>query len=216
MKHFLLSLLLVLFLLASSCLASNQKLLQHASSHRLFIQAGTEGWYCTGTVIGPHAILTDQHCDDDKGAAIFVALDASEADKPKTYAVSKRYFDHEDHMIMVIPALSFESWISYKPDTYLPPVQGEHVYYWGNPARHVDLYREGYTSGKGDVEIELPTPAINPGYFFILVAGPGDSGAAIYGEDGRIVSLLTGHFDSGIAAGFPLAFTPEQVAEATK
>ena len=213
MKRFLLSILLTLSLLASSCTASNLKPTQHAAMHRLLFQTKTDGSYCTGYAISPHAVLTAAHCDERDMTVVF---DKDYNDKTAVvYTIDQKYFDDEDHMIFVVKAVTFTDFIKYDPATYKPPEQGEHIYFWGNPERRVDIYREGYIAGQefeGDPDIKGKSNSV----LVMSTCGHGDSGAAVFAEDGRIVLLVTGGFSSVIMYGYPLAFTPQQVAEATK
>ena len=217
MKRFLLSILLTLSLLASSCTASNLKPTQHAAAHQIMVTGKSGRALCSAVAIAPHVLLTAEHCDD-KDASFVVDGEQN------PQAVSKKLYDNQDHMLLVMPNANFVSVIQYEPTTYLKGNQGEHIYFWGNPAvdyaRLQDQYREGYVTGICQKQYTKEEDGINAsGYFFIIavVGGRGDSGAAVFSEDGRFVGIVSYGLAKGAMLGiFPMAFTPEQVAEAEK
>lgn len=213
MKHFLLSIILALSLLTQTCVAQpNIRETQHAAMHWLLFQTEKDAWYCTGYAISEHAVLTAGHCDEP---GMSVSFDKELELKPAPTEITAKYFDGNDHMIFVVPSITFADTVYYNPKKYKLPKQGEHVYYWGNPERHRDLYREGYMSGiDPDPDTDLRTK--DAGIYFIINAAPGDSGSVVFAENGRIVSMVSASGDSTIMLGYPLAFTPEQVAEAEK
>jgi hypothetical protein len=180
--------------------------------HWLLFQTEKDQWYCTGYAISAHAILTARHCDEE---GMSVSFDKALELKPTPIEITSKYFDNYDHMIFVVPSVTFTDTIKYDPKTNKPPKQGEHVYYWGNPEHKQDLYREGYTAWT-DSEPDTDLHVIGIGIYFIINAALGDSGSAVFADDGRIVTLVSATNGSILMLGFPLAFTPEQVAEATK
>jgi hypothetical protein len=160
-------------------------------------------------------LLTAEHCDGQDAAFV-----VDEELNPQR--VSKKLYDNMDHMLLVMPDANFASTIDYSPATYVKAYQGEHVYFWGNPhidyGRLRDQYREGYVTGICPKQYTKEEDSINAsGYFFIIatVGGRGDSGAAVFAEDGRFVGIITYGINKGMMMGiFPMAFTPERVAEA--
>jgi hypothetical protein len=118
-------------------------------------------------------------------------------------------------MLLVLPGVTFKHFIAYDPDDYKPAMVGDRYYLWGNPSLIADQYREGYISG-------TLIPPNNEGVMLspkiMLISGPvvgGDSGSAIFAEDGRVVGTLTWGIDGGLFGGFyPLAFTKQQVLQA--
>ena len=60
-----------------------------------------------------------------------------------------------------------------------PPKQGDRIRFWGNPRGNVSWYRVGYV-----VAVEGDDIVID------AYACPGDSGAALYSDAGRIVGVL--------------------------
>jgi hypothetical protein len=76
-----------------------------------------------------------------------------------------------------------------------------------NPPRRID----GRVDDKSDA---LDASDVDQGQqltWYKLSIEPGDSGAAIYGEDGRVVGLVTYEFPSEGAGGFALAFSEKAI-----
>jgi hypothetical protein len=172
---------------------------------------------CTATAISEHVLLTAAHCDIEDGV-LYLNQDHSPYNNPQI--ITEKFYDHQDHLLLVVPGVSFKHFAKYDPSVYKPLTQGEHYYLYGSPGLLMDQFREGYTTGKvminagedkQDDDIDVHSP-------FLMLSGPvigGDSGSSIYAEDGRIVGVLTYGIYNGMFAGmFPLAFTSEQVAQA--
>jgi hypothetical protein len=210
-KRFILSIILALSLLTQTCISQpNLKETQHAAMHWLLFQTEKDSWYCTGYAISAHAVLTAGHCD---AQGMSVSFDKELELNPVPVEIISKYFDGNDHMIFVVPSVTFVDTINYNPKKYKLPKQGEHVYYWGNPEHLRDLYREGYTSGV-DPNPNTDLKHKDAGIYFIINAEPGDSGSAVFAEGGRLVTLVSASGGSILMLGFPLAFTPQQVSEA--
>jgi hypothetical protein len=182
-----------------------KKNVNHASMHAIDLVNDTEESYCTATAIAPHVLLTAAHCDlnDSK-----ITIDSEKT----SYTIIKKVYDNYDHMLLVVPNVNFKIYIHYDPEF---PMQSDHVYFWGNPEQITDQYREGYIMGIL-VDPNFDRAGVKGVAFtFLMTVFPGDSGSAIYGSDGRIVSIVTAG-KSGITIGFPLKFTKEQIADAEK
>jgi len=129
--------------------------------------------------------------------------------------ISERYLDHQDHMLLVLPGVSFKNFVDY--GSAAPLKQGDHYYLWGNPGLIRDQYREGYVTGSiVDPIYEMEIDAVSS---FLMLNGPvigGDSGSAIFSaEDGHLAGVLTYGMEYGMFAGvYPLAFTADQIAQA--
>ncbi len=170
---------------------------------------------CTADAIAPHVLLTAEHCNIDGGNFYLnPTLRDGKLLPDHPLRVSEKYFDHMDHMLLVLPGVRFKYTISYDPATYRAPRQGDRAYFWGNPAMQHDQYREGYMTGTipavdGDVDASGPVWMFN-----ISVIG-GDSGSAVFSTDGRLITVVTYGVANGMFMGaYPLAFTEEQVRQA--
>jgi hypothetical protein len=214
-KSLLLSLLLTLSLLASSCnTAGILKQEQHAASHQIIMENELVERNCSATAIAPHVLLTAAHCY--LPLAQSVRVDGSAI----SFKLEKRILDGKDHMLLVLPEANFTSFVEYYPASYREPWQGEHVYMWGNPIMdghlYKDQYREGYVSGTDDEPFGNEKANVI-WYLLVFPGAGGDSGSAVYDEDGRLVTVVTyGFGDGNFMGGYPLAFTTEQVIDAEK
>lgn len=157
----------------------------------------SDGW-CSGTAVGPHAVLTATHCFERGSELIKIN------GKPATL-VSKAD-DGKDHTLAIVD-VEFKEWARLGGK----PVQSERVRLIGTPAGNDDVYREGYVARVRDDQVWLWLPGFG-----------GDSGSALFDDDGRIVAVLSGAMtwvhQSGavftVFVAFPLAFTEQQWAEA--
>lgn len=186
-----------------------KKPVNHAAMHFIYIANETEGGWCTATAIAPHVLLTAEHCDSPNGE---LTVDSETTTQP----ITKRIKDNQDHLLLVIPNENFKNYITYDPTTYKVAKQTEHVYFWGNPQGSRDQYREGYMMGTVDTpDFDDDKPIHGTAYVFQMTDAPGDSGAAVYAEDGRLVTVVTG--GNGVTTiGFALKFTAQQVEDAKK
>ena len=187
---------------------------QHAAAVTIITQKDGEahGAGCSASAIAPHVLLTSAHCRVDDGKVYL-----NQVDRPFNHPlyVEDRFFDGADHMLLVLPDVTFKHFVVYDPDNFKEITSLEHYYFWGNPGMIPDQYREGYVTGfytpKDDHEVMLSQK-------FSIVSGPvvgGDSGSSIFAEDGRIVGTLTWGVHGGLFSGFyPLAFTKAQVLQA--
>lgn len=229
MKKFF-SLLLCLCLLLSSLAVGevdhSLKDREHKAMHMIVMFAPErdsdgklDGGQCTAYAVAPHVLLTAQHCDYDDGI-LFIDPSSPEdvkAGKVQSYGVTEKVFDGADHMLLVVPGITFTDFITYDPLTYHAPVQGEHLYFWGNPRGVKDQYREGYVMGTfpttKDDDVILPGQPI---ITIFMVAVGGDSGSAIFDADtGAVVAVVTYGMAAGSLTGvYPLQFKQSDVLEA--
>jgi hypothetical protein len=214
MRKWILSLALALTSVLSFAQVSPEvKEEQHRATVTIVMKGKTEGAGCSATAIAEHVLLTAEHCDIPDGV---VYLNQTEAPFIHPLEVSDRIFDKQDHMLLVLPQVSFKHTIPYDPNNYVPLKKGDHYYLWGNPGLIPDQYREGYVTGsftppKDSLEADVQSP-------FALISGPvvgGDSGSAIFTSDGHLAGVLTwGIFGGSFAGIYPLAFTTDQLNEA--
>lgn len=156
---------------------------------------------CSGTAIGPHAILTATHCLDYKTLVV----------RGRNVIVEKRMDDGNDHSILIV-AQTFKTWSKFSS----APVLGESVYVVGSPNGLPGIYSRGSAAG---------TTVGDDGrlsYLFNLPTWFGDSGAAIYGHGGivavvtAILTLNDGRAALYLVVAYPFNFSAEQLTEASR
>lgn len=148
----------------------------HNSTHHIAEMTAIEKDLCSATAVGPHAILTATHCE--------LGTDTLYIEGQKNPAhIEGHIRDEHDHTILLLSGITFPSFAQI--DISNDERQGEDVFVFGNPGNWSDIYRRGYVSGTiDDGEITQ--------VLFDLTAWHGDSGAAIFDSNGRIVAVLTG------------------------
>lgn len=184
---------------------------QHATTHRIAVYDLEKGdtWnqevgHCSGTVVGPHAILTAQHCFFDSN---LIRLDS---EKDPIHIVAA-IIDGNDHVIYIVDR-TFKTWASINERPLIP---NESVHIWGAPGHNSDVYRSGYFV-KYDTEKDLD-PALKVQFEnFILPTFGGDSGSGVFDENGNIVAVTSMGDKSADSLDVPLAFTPDQLDAATR
>ena len=169
---------------------------------------------CSATAIAPHVLLTAQHCNIEGG---LLYLNQNERPFANGQTVTEKYFDDNDHMLLVVPSVEFKHYVTYDASKVRKIKQGEHLYFWGNPALMMNQYREVYATGVVPVKEATEVNAWGP---FEMLSGPvvgGDSGSAIFStEDGQLVGITTWGLQYGMFLGsYPLLFTQEQIDQAT-
>ena len=222
----------LLFLgLWSGLALSNKKIEQHKAFHWIamkgnrpdpeFGMSKLNATGCTAYAVAPHVLLTAQHCDIDGGQLYIDPISNPHEDMSvdKSVFIAEKLYDNRDHMLLVVPTVYFKDTVQYDPAKYRPVVQGEHVYFWGNPDWFLDMYREGYAMGIIFSPADEGFAAAPNGsllYIFDMNGNHGDSGSAIFSaKDGRIVSLVTyGLQDGKFIGGYLLQFTSDQVKQA--
>ena len=164
---------------------------------------------CTGTVVGPHALLTALHCDE--GETTTISLDLS----VRKYHIIGIVYDGRDHIIYHLDGPAFKNIVTIHERE---AVLGETVTSYGNG--HRDFPQHTYfgsvvadDNGGDTSEVDKA----DGGHSFSIPVVPGDSGSAIYGIDGSIVALVTYGGTNGeeepVAVGFALAFSPQELEE---
>ena len=225
MKRILSALLTLVFLIPFSCASDRSKKAErHQAAHWIIMVtrddsgAIEEAAGCSATAIGPHTLLTAEHCylpnetlyldspvEDVKSGVAF-AFHPTAADF---------IFDHEDHMLIDVPGAHFAVYIPLK--NFRTPRQGEHYYLFGNPGGITDQYREGYVTGKTTIsaaekgDIDAKSDAL------YMLVGPivgGDSGSSIYAKNGQLIGIVTYGMGNGAFIGcYPIEFTAGQIAQ---
>ena len=210
------------------------KVKQHAAMHVIVMverdQDGkvVRGGLCTAYAVGPHTLLTAQHCDA-KSNAVYVDTNDKTAIKENrvmSYTITDKLYDGHDHMLLDVSGVYFKDTIQLS-DHVRTPVQGEHTYTWGNPAGIRDQYREGVVTGVlpslahdndgGDDDDEMKIPDA-PLYLIQEPSVGGDSGEAIFGEhDGQLIGITTfGIFDGQFVGAYAIVFNQAQINQSLK
>jgi V8-like Glu-specific endopeptidase len=184
---------------------------QHANTHRIAVydMLGAKGFnkeagHCSGTVVGPHAILTAQHCFQDSN---LIRLDT---EKEPTVIVAA-IIDGNDHVIYIVNR-EFSTWT---PISERQLVSNEPVHFWGAPGHNKDVYRDGYFQ-KMTTEKDVDPDEKFQFQMFILPVFGGDSGSGILDADGSVVAVVSMSDESAENLDLPLAFTVEQLGAITK
>lgn len=160
---------------------------------------------CTANAIGPHALLTAQHCDLP-GAVLHID------GLPFDFPVVEKEYDGHDHMILIVGGVTFKDRIGYNVQ---PPSMGEHVHLWGNPRGIRDQYREGLYAGQMELQGDDVLVKDAPVDMFVMSIQPGDSGSAILNDDGQIVGIVTyGVFGGMFGGSYRLQFSKDQIKRA--
>lgn len=156
---------------------------------------------CSGTIIGPHAILSAAHCFAEPAP---VRINGT------LVKVLKKIEDGADHEILIV-----DQTYTYWAQRGVTPVQGQGVQLWGNPDGKSDWYRRGYVVGSDKDEEGRPVLVYDVNGFF------GDSGSGIFDADGRLIavtSLCVFDVQQGVPfkmmGSYNLNFTPQQWAQA--
>ncbi len=179
-----------------------------ANEEQLFPSAAGKG-ACSSSAIGPHALLTAQHCDVGEE---YLTVDLDLAPRK----IVGRITDGEDHIIFLVDGPKFKNTIAaeYDPDTYTVPTVGEKVFLFGDGgAMFPPQYRTGYYTGSTTIEgaDASKDPVV---MLFDLNIIPGDSGSAVYGSNGKLVTLVTYGIDGKFCGAYRMMFTAAQVAQA--
>lgn len=168
----------------------------HNTAVRLTMDDGS----CSGTIIGPHAILSATHC--------FTATRSLAVDD-RAVTVTGVVSDGRDHTIVYVTQLFRD----FAP-VVGAPYQTEEVFIFGNPGGLQDMYRVGHVAGTVDSDSAKLTLYDLNGYF-------GDSGSGIFDSDGRLIAVVSEIFyenQNGASqkymASFDLHFTKTQLEQA--
>ena len=166
--------------------------------------------YCSASALGPHALLTAQHCDSGETS---LRVDNDLADRK----IVGRITDGEDHIIFLVDGTKFKDTMAadYDPSSYALPTVGDKVFLFGDGGGFwPPQYRTGYYTGSVNTEEKDLAPTDPVMMLFDMNIIPGDSGSAVYGPNGELVTVVTYIISGKFAGCYKMAFTAEQVAKA--
>jgi len=179
---------------------------QELATHMIWFldSHGAPDSQCTGTAIGPHAFMTAAHCNDADDPDKVVQIDLS----TKRFPLIAMTSDHRDHVIYLTDA----TFVNYVDVTERSAIAKEPVHMWGCgegsfPPREL-VGKVEAQDDKSDID------GADDAHGYSLHVIPGDSGSAIYGDDGAIIGLVTYAHESWFglrhtSKGFGLAFSPQ-------
>lgn len=131
-----------------------------ATTLRLRVEDGL----CSGTAIGPHALLTARHCFNKKLVSV------------NNIPMQALKFAHEGRDAVVVTVSGeFKHWAKRGGR----PIQGDRLRFWGNPVGEPDVYRE-----------VLVSRAWTDGIVLQGTICPGDSGAGLMNDRGEVVGIV--------------------------
>ena len=181
-----------------------------------------EAGLCTAYAVGPHTLMTAEHCNEPTATGVYIDPISREEIKlghVASYTILDREFDHQDHMLLDVSGVYFKDTIYLSPNVRLPK-QGEKTYSWGNPHGYRDQYREGLVTGSmpsadiGDTDVDAKGPLL---YLVQTTVIGGDSGSSVFGEDGQLIGIVTYGINGGTLMGmFPIQFSGAQIEQAGK
>jgi Trypsin len=140
---------------------------------------------CTATAIGPAAFMTAEHCNDGDEPYEIVSFDMSTR-KLHLLAVTS---DGRDHVIYLLTESVFSNIVDVVPGPYnLKEGSNVHIYGCGG-RKYPCVLKEGALTGI-NYQISAVDELSQYANYSISVID-GDSGSAIFSDDGKIVALVT-------------------------
>ena len=190
----------------TSCAAPPPKLTPHEMAQRWAVKLDFADGSCSGTMIGPHQILSATHCFIESKAKS-IKIDGVDAD------IVSEMDDGSDHSIITVNQ-NFASWAKVAP---LPEI-GEPIFSFGCPGEMKQQFRVGYVAArdKADMAEAGITKKLNVTTFSLPIYF-GDSGSGLFDAQGDLVAVVSaldwqgnGIVQYDEAAAFDLTFTPAQ------
>ena len=182
---------------------------QQRASHMIqyLSEDGKSKALCSGTAIGPHALLTAAHCNDgrndSKSDTILIALSSHR------FHILGVTGDDRDHEIYLIDGPAFTNIAPFSTAGLTP---GEHVQYYGfGEGIYPSTMRQGHVRVQDDPS---DLDALAKLYTFDFEAIHGDSGSAVFDDHGNIVGIASYVLDwygNECMGAFALNFAPAKV-----
>lgn len=153
---------------------------QQRAEHRIKFDRGGQ---CTATAIAPHALLTASHCNEHGITTVYLDLSVWK------YHILAETTDNRDHMVYIVDGPEFHDIVPLKVGSD-PTNILEKVYMYGAgggnyPPRRLSGQKDFHVVDTSEIDLANGTE------WYSLPVIPGDSGAAIFGEDGRIIGVVS-------------------------
>ena len=207
------TLLLLLALLSPSLASEKDALtLQRRAMHEIFLGDDKKLGECTATAISPHALLTADHCIndlEDEWKQWVDPPDTPHRSDTSPYSVERVEEDGADHVILLVTGPMFTATVPYSAAL---PVIGEQVHWVGCPDGLRGLYREGAVVGP--LAAQADADIMQPVWVVQAPAIPGDSGSAVWDEDGHLVGIVSYTMPGAMMGMYRMQFSDEQIAAA--
>lgn len=123
---------------------------------------------CSGTAVSPDTLWTAKHCLESGGAIV----------KINGVAVKQAHVRElsRDRVAVRVTGIIFKHIAKIGP----PPVQGQRIRWFGNPAGNPDVYREGYIARVRDGETVI-----------VATVCKGDSGSGLLSDKGEVIGIVS-------------------------
>lgn len=179
--------------------------IEYKTSHYIeqYSVFGSEG-HCAATTVGKHVLMTASHCEAPVEG---IVVDGNEA------KIDHIVRDGLDHSLLYLTGIEFKDIATI--DVGNVGMIGEEISVVGQPSDFLYLFRRGTVAGYENGRVPLLFYDFN-GFF-------GDSGAAIFNKDHKIIGIISilreRHQDTyqiKVLGGYPIMFTQAQVDDARK